>query len=84
LPSVQLCASDGSVVDIPAVDLSLDIAAIGLSRRYGASWTERVLRLRASYGPCALAFLEALFRAADVQASRTADPDPLIADVVLA
>ena len=45
---------------------------MGLGRLYGASWTERVNRLRERHCPFKLAYLEALLRAADARASRLA------------
>jgi CRISPR-associated endonuclease/helicase Cas3 len=51
---------------------------LGLSPRTGASWTDRVLGLLDRYGPFALAYLEALLRAADQRASRSKVADPLL------
>lgn len=64
--------------ELPAVRLTLSPAGLGLSPRTGASWTERVLSLRARRGPFALAFLEAILRAADIRASQADTPDPLL------
>jgi CRISPR-associated endonuclease/helicase Cas3 len=66
---------------VPALTLHLDPAAIGLSPRYGASWSERVGELLRANGPFALSFLEALVRAADVRASRLRSSDSLLIEV---
>jgi CRISPR-associated endonuclease/helicase Cas3 len=58
----------------PRVRLRLDPAKLGLSKRYGPSWVERVLALRQHYGSFQLAWLEALIRVADVRASQIARP----------
>ncbi|GIU94710.1 MAG: hypothetical protein KatS3mg012_1167 [Gaiellaceae bacterium] len=77
LPVLALVDIDGGASELPSVTLRLEPAKIGLSRRYGPSWIERVVALRESYGAFQLAWLEALFRAADVRASRIAEPlDP--------
>lgn len=79
IPAVALPAEDGALpVTLPAVTLHLDPAALGLSTRYGASWNERVLGLLEARGPFALAYLEALFRCADVRASQLDTADPLL------
>lgn len=79
IPPTPLAAFDGSVVTVPAVTLHLDPAHLGLSGRYGPSWSERVHGLLREYGPFTLAYLEALLRVADVRASRLETPDPLLA-----
>ncbi len=70
--------SDSAPSPIPPVTLHLDLAAIGLSNRYGASWSERVQSLLQRFGPFTLAWLEAVFRAADAVASQSKEPDPLL------
>ncbi|HSQ40663.1 MAG TPA: DEAD/DEAH box helicase [Fibrobacteraceae bacterium] len=55
---------------IPATTLTLEPAKIGLSMVTGPSWTERVQGLLDRFGPGALAYLEALLRAADIRASQ--------------
>jgi CRISPR-associated endonuclease/helicase Cas3 len=69
LISFQLSSSAGSEHTVPALTLSLAPAALGVGPRYGASWGDRVAGLLVAYGPFALAYLEALVRAADVRAS---------------
>jgi CRISPR-associated endonuclease/helicase Cas3 len=63
---------------VPALQLSLAPASIGLSSRSGRSWRERVETLRARFGPARLAWLEALLIAADRRASRSKIADPSI------
>ncbi len=70
LPAFELCDAQGERRELPALELSLSAAEMGLGRLYGASWTERVSRLRETHGPFKLAYLEALLRAADARASR--------------
>jgi CRISPR-associated endonuclease/helicase Cas3 len=77
LPSVVLVPGEPP---IPAVELTLSPAAIGLSARSGISWRERCIGLTAQYGPAALAYLEAILRAADVRASRLNTNDPILAE----
>ena len=69
LPPTMLSGPDGRNHLNPASQLTLEPAALGLSLETGASWTERVDGLRRTVGPFALAYLEALIRAADVRAS---------------
>ncbi|HON07138.1 MAG TPA: CRISPR-associated helicase Cas3' [Verrucomicrobiota bacterium] len=63
LPSLQL---DGETV--PETKLDLDLMEIGAGR-HGASWLERMIKLRDNFGPFKLAYLEALIRSADGRAS---------------
>lgn len=76
LPSVALVPGEPP---IPEVTLALSPAAVGLSCRTGVSWRERCIGLQNRYGPCALAFMEAILRAADVRASRRTTNDPALA-----
>jgi CRISPR-associated endonuclease/helicase Cas3 len=76
LPAVVLVAGEPPV---PEVTLALGPAAVGLSCRTGVSWRERCSGLLDRYGPAALAFLEAILRAADVRASRLTTNDPALA-----
>lgn len=73
-----LSDAEGSYMTLPASILHLDAAAAGLNARTGRGWTERVLGLLARHGPFALAYLEALLRAADQRASRAPVADPLL------
>lgn len=75
LPSTVL---DSAGPPIPALVLTLEPAAFGLSERTGRSWTDRVSGLLATEGAFVLAYLEACLRAADVRASRLQTTDPLL------
>ena len=78
VPPTPLVTPDGRLVELPSLTLHLDPATLGLSERYGSSWVERVNVLLASHGPFVLAYLEAIFRAADIRASRLDTPDPVL------
>ena len=87
MPSVLLPTSDGEV-ETPELSLSLSPASMGLSVRYGASWTERVQSLLAEFGPFTLGYLEAIIRSADGRASDDSntpgkDPDPKLSGIDL-
>lgn len=69
LPAVELSGPTGEMHLLAERTLSLEPAALGLSALTGRSWTERADALRKKLGPFALAYLEALLRAADVRAS---------------
>jgi CRISPR-associated endonuclease/helicase Cas3 len=76
LPALELATRGGGYAMMPSLNLSLEPAEMGLGERYGRSWTDRVARLRARFGPFTLAYLEALFRVADWRAStRTTQED---------
>lgn len=70
IPSVSLFMPDGALAPIPATRMTLEPAFLGLSERTGASWAERSAALLTQYGPFALAWLEAIIRAADGRASK--------------
>lgn len=74
LPAIAFKDTQERPCELPEMELHLDPASIGLSPRTGASWTERTLSLQAKHGPFALAYLEALFRSADIRASRGIEP----------
>jgi len=66
----ELPATDlGGGVNMPKTVLDLACMEMGANDR-GPSWLERAIRLRDSYGPLRLAYLEALLRIADWRASR--------------
>jgi CRISPR-associated endonuclease/helicase Cas3 len=75
LPSVPLMPNEPP---IPEVTLTLEPAKLGLSCRTGISWRERCIGLQQRHGPAALAFLEAILRAADVRASQLPTSDPTL------
>jgi CRISPR-associated endonuclease/helicase Cas3 len=75
LPAVALMPGTPA---LPEVTLTLSPAAVGLSERTGVSWEERCVSLTDRFGPAALAFLEAILRAADVRASRLKTNDPAL------
>lgn len=68
LPEVDL--GDGLVV--PATALRLDVMEVG-EVEGRETWSTRVARLLTEHGPFQLAYLEALVRVADWEASRTRD-----------
>lgn len=81
VPTVRLCDATGTPHHLPAFKAALSLAAAGLNPKFGAGWTERVLGLMKQHGPFALAWMEALLRAADQRASRDAGTsDPLLSD----
>ncbi|MCA9627048.1 MAG: CRISPR-associated endonuclease Cas3'', partial [Myxococcales bacterium] len=75
VPSVVVGVSDELEETAPGMELSLELAEMGLSARYGRSWTDRVMSLVTDWGPTTLAYLEALIRVADTRASRLATVD---------
>jgi CRISPR-associated endonuclease/helicase Cas3 len=70
IPSIHLSMLDGSDVEIPATRLTLELSAMGLSEKTGASWAERCAGLLDKHGPFTLAWFETLIRAADALASK--------------
>jgi CRISPR-associated endonuclease/helicase Cas3 len=81
LPAVVL---DTAAPPLPALQLSLEPATLGLSPLTGRSWRERTSSLVDRFGPSALAWLEALLIAADRRASQLTTMDPLLAVAVAA
>jgi CRISPR-associated endonuclease/helicase Cas3 len=75
LPAVVIAPNS---LPLPELALTLEPATLGLSARTGASWRERCQGLIDHYGPTALAYMEALLRAADVRASRLKTNDPAL------
>lgn len=70
LQNVELMGPGTERFRLDRVSLNVDtLAAMGLSSTYGESWRERVERQLRLRGPFQLAYLEALFRAADWRAS---------------
>ncbi len=82
LPSIPIMGGDGAIHTLSPLRLNLSPANAGLSPQTGPSWTERALGLLRQHGPFTLAWLIALFRAADQRASQNAatslTPDPLL------
>lgn len=74
IPAQLLADPERQEFELPQLKIRLDPARLGLSRRYGPSWVERVLALRRHYGSFQLAWLETLLRVADVRASQIARP----------
>ena len=72
LPDIELVDAQGNRRPLVSVELDLEPATLGLSPITGRSWTERVDHLLREEGPFAVAWLEALLRAADVRASKDA------------
>ena len=73
LPAIAITPN---ATTLPELQLMLDPAALGLSVETGASWRERCQSLLTRHGPGTLALLEAILRAADVEASRLTTVDP--------
>jgi CRISPR-associated endonuclease/helicase Cas3 len=65
---------DGKSLD--CASLSTDCRRMGRDAEGNESYTRGVLRLLDHYGPFRLAYFEALFRAADVRASKAASKKP--------
>lgn len=75
LPAIIIVNGESA---LPEISLTLEPACVGLSRRTGRSWRERTLGLQERWGACGLAFLEAIFVAADRRASKLKTPDPTL------
>ncbi len=82
LPPTRLEGSDTAMQSLPSLTLRLEPASLGLSAATGRSWTERIEGVVRRHGPFALAWMEAVLRAADVRASRdlTLSDPALLAD----
>lgn len=80
VPAIRLCDANGAPHHLPGFTVSLSLAEAGLGKAFGAGWTERVLGLLHRHGPFALAWMEALLRAADQRSSRDGEriADPLL------
>jgi CRISPR-associated endonuclease/helicase Cas3 len=72
LPSISLTPG---APQLPELLLTLEPAVMGLSFETGASWRERTHRLIQRHGPSTLGLLEAILRAADIQASQLTTED---------
>lgn len=75
LPPIELISGESQ---LPSVTLTLEPASLGVSNRTGRSWRDRTLELQERWGPCGLAYLEALVVAADRRASSMRTPDPTL------
>jgi CRISPR-associated endonuclease/helicase Cas3 len=73
-----LACSLGGGVACPETPVWLEVAKLGAAESDGASWTERVLRLRDELGPFRLAYLEMLMRVADETASVRAEKEAAV------
>jgi CRISPR-associated endonuclease/helicase Cas3 len=78
LPSCRLTGNDGHIHTTPPLTLHLDLAALGLSARYGESWSERCLDLQKQFGTYTLAYWETILRVADARASALDIEDSLL------
>lgn len=78
IPSIFLPDANGCFHGLEQFAVDLSMAAAGLNLKTGMGWTERVLRLLDTHGPFTLAWMEAIFRAADQRASRIAIRDELL------
>ncbi len=74
LPATNL----GNGVIFPETILNLDALTLGRNDKNESSWLERMINLRDDLGVFRLAYLEAVIRAADVQAS--ANPQDILPD----
>ena len=85
LPQLDLMTANGTKHRLPSLEMRLAPASVGLNVETGRGWTERVLGLLEQHGPFALAWLEAVMRAADQRASRDSvlvDPALQVDDAV--
>jgi CRISPR-associated endonuclease/helicase Cas3 len=73
LPQVDLGGKGAERVTAPAVTLELSLMQLGTASDGRPSWAERMIAVRDRVGPLAVAYLEAILRAADMRASRAAE-----------
>ncbi len=78
MPPVPVFDAEASLGEAAGFTVDLSAAAAGLNPATGMGWTERILRLLERHGPFTLAWMEAIFRAADQRASRLAVMDELL------
>lgn len=81
LSGIILADAVGLDVAMPDLQLSLAPAAIGLSSRYGPSWSERMLDLVSTLSPFLLGYLEGVVRAVDARASALPSHDERLANL---
>lgn len=78
IPDISLVDSNGGIQKLNGFSVDLSVAAAGLNPKTGMGWTERVLKLLETHGPFTLAWMEAIFRAADQRASNLSVKDELL------
>ncbi len=78
MPDVTLAHAGRGYEVLPEFKADLSPASAGLNPSFGMGWTERVLKLLEAHGPFALAWMEAILRAADQRASRLDITDDLL------
>jgi CRISPR-associated endonuclease/helicase Cas3 len=78
IPAIPLADAEGEFRETGEFVVDLSAAAAGLNGHTGMGWTERVLKLMEARGPFVLAWMEAMFRAADQRASRMEIRDELL------
>jgi len=78
IPAITLVDRKGGFLDLSAFKADLSLASAGLDPTFGMGWTERTLKLMETHGPFTMAWMEAIFRAADQRASRLDITDDLL------